>query len=104
VCQRDGSPERRFHELRDVKELVEVANTGKVALWLHGHRHDHYTLTPPGARFPVICAGSTTQKGSEGYFEYQVQDRTLTAQARSYDPIQGKFLSGRTFTLELPDR
>lgn len=104
VCRADGRPERRFHALRDVAELVRVAEAGKVSLWLHGHRHDHYALTPPGCSFPVICAGSTTQHGSEGYFEYVLDGFHLEATAHRYDPTAATFSPGRTFALELPER
>ncbi len=104
VTQHDGRPEKRFHELRDLTDLVRVANAGRIALWLHGHRHEHYTLTPSGCSFPVICAGSTTQLGSEGHFEYRLDGLHLEARARRYDPTSELISDGRTFTLELPAR
>jgi 3',5'-cyclic AMP phosphodiesterase CpdA len=101
VCQRDGLPDRRYHELRDLAGLVQVAEEGKIALWLHGHRHDPYHLTPPGLSFPVICAGSTTMRGVEMYHEYAIEEGHLRATARRFDPAGGGFVDADGFEMAL---
>jgi len=101
VCQRDGRPDKRFHELRDLADLVRVAEAGGVALWLHGHRHDPYHLVPPGCSFPVICAGSTTQSGVEGFCETAIDGENLTARSFRFDGPSGAFAEGDGFKLRL---
>ena len=102
VCLADGRPETRFHGLRDLEQTVKIAADGGVGLWLHGHRHHPYVVkAPPNAPFPVICAGSTTQAGHQGYGEYLIVGRTLTAQRRVYEPATKTFRDGEAFELEL---
>ena len=38
----DGRRENRWHTLRDLDALVEIAKRHRVGLWLHGHRHHPY--------------------------------------------------------------
>src|SRR5262245_25218071 len=68
ICLASGKPERLTHGLRNLQALVEVASSGGVGLWLHGHRHGGYHhLRPPQAPFPVICVGSATQNALWSY-------------------------------------
>lgn len=93
ICRPDGQPEKRYHNLRDLADLVRVAEAGRVALWLHGHRHERYQVVPPGVSFPVLCAGSTTQRGVESYCEWTLQGGTLRASIRRYEPGRGAFVT-----------
>ena len=74
VCLADGHRrENRWRGIRDLDEVVKIAAEGKVAAWLHGHRHHSFFL--PGserAPFPVICVGSGTQTNRWSYNEYLV--------------------------------
>jgi 3',5'-cyclic AMP phosphodiesterase CpdA len=99
----DGRPERAFHGLRDLDDLLTVAQRGGVVLWLHGHRHEHYHH-PHSERlpFPVLCAGSTTQRGAWSYSDYTLIGRRLRVVQRRFDEIRGAFVAGRTFELDLP--
>jgi 3',5'-cyclic AMP phosphodiesterase CpdA len=101
VCDSDGRPDRLYHKLRDLPDLLRVAEAGRIALWLHGHRHEPFHLTPSGVSFPVICAGSTTQRGVESYCEYALEDWKLTATARKFDLASGAFGDAGGFDLEL---
>ena len=66
-----GQRERPGHGLHDLEELLAVAARGGVGLWLHGHNHHPYQhLGRDGLPFPVICAGSTTERGRWSYGEY----------------------------------
>jgi 3',5'-cyclic AMP phosphodiesterase CpdA len=98
-----GGRERRAHGLRDLDDLVAVARRGGVGLWLHGHRHHayHHTATE-FAGFPVICAGSATQRGLWSYSDYTLTGRRLRAVARVYDLEREGFRDGVAFELELP--
>jgi 3',5'-cyclic AMP phosphodiesterase CpdA len=103
VVRACGNLERKVRSLRDLKDLVSVAERGKVALWLHGHRHGPYHHARTNlAPFPVICAGSATQKGLWCYGEYTIDGSKLTATRRAYDPREGQFRDFGTFELELP--
>jgi 3',5'-cyclic AMP phosphodiesterase CpdA len=98
-----GTPERAFHGLRDLNDLVSVAARGGVVLWLHGHRHDAYHHAhSERTRFPVICAGSTTQRGCWSYNEYTIGGQRLHVVQRVFEEEAGSFRDGRVFELELP--
>jgi 3',5'-cyclic AMP phosphodiesterase CpdA len=102
ICVASGGPETSAHRLRNLAALLDVANTGGVSLWLHGHRHGPYFFQQPaGAAFPVICAGSTTQLGICSHGEYTITQRTLTAVRRVYDPEGQSFRDVETFKLDL---
>jgi 3',5'-cyclic AMP phosphodiesterase CpdA len=102
VRRAGGEPEDRHHGLRDLEDLVAVAARGGVGLWLHGHRHDPYHhLGLEGVPFPVICAGSTTQRGRWSYGEYTLTGRRLRAVRRVYEEKSGGFREGQAFEVEL---
>jgi 3',5'-cyclic AMP phosphodiesterase CpdA len=103
ICLDSGRSEGRSHGLRDLTRLVDVAARGGVCLWLHGHRHGPYYHANPGqAPFPVICAGSATQRGHWSYKRYTVEGSRFTAHRREFDPQNGTFRDAGEFTLELP--
>lgn len=103
LCLSNGRREPFYHGLRDLDALLAVAKAGGVSLWLHGHRHSPYAhQTASGASFPVICAGTATQRGLSSYFEYTIKDQSLTAIRRRFDPIDLAFHDAETFTLQLP--
>lgn len=98
-----GANEHRYHGLRDVDEVVAIAKSGGVCLWLHGHRHQPYFFDqPPWAPFPTICAGSGTQGGIWSYNEYAVEASGLRATRRVFDPEAGRFRDVETFELRFP--
>ena len=99
----NGKPERSYHGLRDLADLVSVAHRGGVVLWLHGHRHDAYHHPPSEfAPFLVLCAGSATQHGLWSYSDCTLAGRRLRVAQRVYDDRGGGFRDGRMFELELP--
>jgi 3',5'-cyclic AMP phosphodiesterase CpdA len=103
VCRDTGRYESRGHGLRDLTRLIDVASAGGVGLWLHGHRHGPYYHANPGpAPFPVICAGSATQRGCWSYARYTIEGMRVSALRREFDPVQGAFRDAETFALELP--
>ena len=103
ICRDSGRSERRSRGLRDLTRLVDVASRGGVCLWLHGHRHGSYHHANPGqAPFPVICAGSATQRGCWSYRNYTIEGSHFTALRREFDPAGGAFRDAGTFALELP--
>jgi len=102
ICRDSGRAERPSRSLRDLTRLVDVAARGGVGLWLHGHRHGWYYHANPGqAPFPVICAGSATQRGCWSYLRYTIEGSRFTALRREFDPVGGAFRDAGTFALEL---
>lgn len=102
VCRADGEPETAAHRLRDVKELLAVAEQGGVGLWLHGHQHRPYCLNDARlAPFPVLCAGSATQYGIWSYYEYSLDGARVQVSRRAYDPQTKAFNEVESFDLQL---
>ncbi|MCI0335344.1 MAG: metallophosphoesterase [Planctomycetes bacterium] len=102
VSLASGKKERGYRGLRDLAELVDVAQRGNVTLWLHGHRHRAYYLPqPPHAPFPVVCAGSATQIGAWSYYEYTFKDAALTALRRHYNFDKNVFEDAESFQIQL---
>jgi 3',5'-cyclic AMP phosphodiesterase CpdA len=102
VVLASGRRERKVRALRDLDDLLRVANRGGVDLWLHGHRHKSYhhynsKLTP----FPVICAGSATQQKIWSYWVYTLQGRRLQVVRRSYDKKLEAFRDSEAFEWQL---
>jgi len=103
ICLSSGRREIWYHGLRDLDAVLDAARAGGVHLWLHGHRHAAYHLqTPDRAAFPVICAGTATQRRLWSYGEYTIDGSTLTALRRAYDPVARTFRDVETFALQLP--
>jgi 3',5'-cyclic AMP phosphodiesterase CpdA len=102
VCLASGQRERRTHGLRDLPDVVRVAAEGSVGLWLHGHRHEGYHLTPPPqAPFPVICAGSACQTHRWSYNEYRIDALRCRVLRRTFDPQMKRFVDGDAFEVPL---
>jgi 3',5'-cyclic AMP phosphodiesterase CpdA len=102
VCLASGEPEHRHHNLRDLADLLKVAERGGVCLWLHGHRHDSYHhASAQGAPFPIVCSGSATQSGRWSYGEYTIIGGRLQAVRRVFSPQEGSFQDGEQFDLQL---
>jgi 3',5'-cyclic AMP phosphodiesterase CpdA len=98
----EGRPEYTFHGLRDLSDLLSVAQRGGVVLWLHGPRpvnnqHPHSERMP----FPVICAGSSTQQGRWSYSDYTLTGSRLRAVQRVFVESAGGFRDERVFELDL---
>lgn len=105
ICLADGRRERRTHGLRNRDELVRVAATGGVCLWLHGHRHGSYHLPQPGfSPFPAVCAGSATQSGRWSYYDYTLDGFHLRAIRREFTPARETFEDRESFELDLTPR
>jgi 3',5'-cyclic AMP phosphodiesterase CpdA len=103
ICLSSGRFEPAHHGLRDLREVVAVAAGGGVGLWLHGHRHTPYHFqSPPGAPFPVVCTGSTTQLGIGSYNEYTIEGRRVQGLRRRFDDKRDGFVDAEEFTLEMP--
>jgi 3',5'-cyclic AMP phosphodiesterase CpdA len=102
VSDERGRPERPWHLLRNLSELLDLAQRVGIGLWLHGHRHHPYRLDDPGvAPFPIICVGSATEAGIWGYNEYTLDGLHLHGTHRRFDPAQQRFQDAEAFELTL---
>lgn len=102
VAGLDGKPERESHCLRDLADVLKVADKGGVSLWLHGHEHRPYHHNDPRlAPFPVICVGSSTQQGRWAYHEYVIEGQHISVTRRVLDPQRRGFQDQATFELQL---
>jgi len=82
---RGGRQDRPWHSLRGASALLDAARRGGAQAILCGHIHDRFVH---GADPMVICAGSSTQRGHEGYFELEIGGgRVLSA---APPPLPGK--------------
>lgn len=98
VAVASGRPERRTHGLRNMQEVVDVAARGGVCLWLHGHRHGHYFL--PDCRFapfPMLCAGSATQRTLWSYNDYTTDGERFHVRRMVYVPDKARFVEREAF-------
>jgi 3',5'-cyclic AMP phosphodiesterase CpdA len=102
VLLANGAPEPGFHGLRDLADLLAVAARGGICLWLHGHRHGAYHHAQiDSAPFPVVCAGSTTERGRWSYGAYTIVGTHFHGVRRRFSPEKRSFVDGETFDLEL---
>jgi 3',5'-cyclic AMP phosphodiesterase CpdA len=102
LSRHNGLPERRWHGLRDSKEMVRVAADGGVSLWLHGHIHRPFILSKPhSAPFPIICAGSATQSQIWVYNEYTITGGLLTVVRRVFSPLAQSYQDKDIIELDL---
>jgi 3',5'-cyclic AMP phosphodiesterase CpdA len=102
VAVASGRREPIARHLRDLDRVLRVAEKGKIRLWLHGHRHKAYHHASKDlASFPIICAGSATQTGIWGYWNYQIDGSKLQARQRVFEPQKGEFAEGKSLDLDL---
>jgi 3',5'-cyclic AMP phosphodiesterase CpdA len=99
----DGRREKRLRALRDLDAMVDVCVRGGIGLWLHGHRHHHYhNPSVDQVPFPVICAGSVTQRGLWAYKDYSLVGQRLSVVTRVFDSDSNGFRDGAAYELKLP--
>lgn len=72
----NGTPDRTSHGLRDAHRLLQVAAAAGVAAILAGHIHLRYARSVVGGP-TLVCAGSSTSAGREGYFLLEDRDGRL---------------------------
>jgi 3',5'-cyclic AMP phosphodiesterase CpdA len=98
-----GKVERRSHRLIDHKAALAAAREAGIGLWLHGHIHHPFVLTPTAAiPFPVVCGGSATQTNRWAHHEYEIDGSEATVLRRLWDPESGTFTETDVARLTLP--
>ncbi len=70
---KDGKADKPLHGLVDAKRLFELVRGERFAV-LHGHIHRRYHHPASPTRPHVFGAGSSTQRGNEGYWLIDVRD------------------------------
>ena len=71
---RGGRPDWPWHSLRGASALLDAARRGGAQAILCGHIHERFVH---GENPAVICAGSSTRLGQEGYFELRIRGPRL---------------------------
>ncbi len=98
-----GAVEPKVHRLRDHAAVLDAAKACGIGLWLHGHIHRRFVLTPTAAiPFPVVCAGSATQNNRWSYAEYVIDGTQVRGTWRHYDPAAGGYVDDGEFALTMP--
>jgi 3',5'-cyclic AMP phosphodiesterase CpdA len=72
-----GHPDWPWHRLRGARKLLEA--TQDAAALLCGHLHERFRVGK------VICAGSSTERGKEGYWLFRLERQTVVEVSR-YQP------------------
>jgi 3',5'-cyclic AMP phosphodiesterase CpdA len=78
--RQSGRRDRITHGLLDGAEVLSTSAKGGAVGLCHGHIHHRYRIKGP---LEVFCAGSSTQKGREGYWVYELDQGLL----RSAEPV-----------------
>jgi 3',5'-cyclic AMP phosphodiesterase CpdA len=68
-----GLPDSRIHGLVDADALLRMLPGPRFGV-LHGHLHERYHHAATTTRPHTFCAGSSTQRGREGYWLIEVAD------------------------------
>lgn len=71
-----GRPDSRMHGLVDADALLRLLPGPRFAV-LHGHLHERYHHAATATRPHTFCAGSSTQRGREGYWVIEVADGVI---------------------------
>lgn len=71
-----GTPDTPTHGLADARALLDIVRGPRFAV-LHGHIHKRYHHPGRVDRPHLFGAGSSTSKGHEGYWLYEVEDGQL---------------------------
>jgi 3',5'-cyclic AMP phosphodiesterase CpdA len=98
----DGEPEHRWHGLRDRSLLSEIAIRHGVRVWLCGHRHRPFVLSPT-KDFPIamICAGSATQQGPASFSELRIEGQQIIVTRWKNDPVEKRYRPNEPFIVNL---
>ena len=80
----NGRGDFPWHSLRGARDLLRVAAEGGAEAILCGHIHERYDVPAAPGRARVICAGSSTERGHEGFWELEIERGGIAA-ARQRD-------------------
>lgn len=83
--RRDGSPDTRLHGLENAEALLDACRPLRFGALVHGHIHWRYRVAEPGLALPLLCAGSTTDRGREGLWVLDVEPGHAVATPGRWD-------------------
>ncbi len=87
-----GKPDTKEHGLENADDLLEVCSAIEWGALLHGHVHKCYRVQVPEMKIPLCGAGSTTMRGREGLWIYDIEEGASFV-------TRGRFEDGR-YTLD----
>ncbi|MGL6097845.1 MAG: metallophosphoesterase family protein, partial [Fimbriiglobus sp.] len=98
-----GTVETRVHRLRDHEAVRTAAVDCNISLWLHGHIHRGFLLSPsPTIPFALLNPGSATQNNRWTYHEYQIGDGQVGVLRREYEPNTRTFHDAEFREIPMP--
>ncbi len=81
---RTGRADWPWHGLRGAGDFLRACAEGGAQAVLCGHVHDRFDLPAAADRPRILCAGSSTERGHEGYLELTVEGaRLVSVEARA---------------------
>ncbi|NOY93585.1 MAG: metallophosphoesterase [Deltaproteobacteria bacterium] len=81
----DGSPDSRHHGLENAEELLQACADLERGAFLHGHIHRRFFLQGPPLPLPLFGAGSSTHRGHEGGWVFDLADARAEVRELSCD-------------------
>jgi 3',5'-cyclic AMP phosphodiesterase CpdA len=88
--------------LSDFRNAMKAAQDCQISLWIHGHQHKPYILTPgEDLPFTTICVGSATQTRRWSHNLYEIIDSRLSLTRRSWNPLLACFETSLTAEFDL---
>lgn len=91
-CDADGRPEGHWHGLRDWLPLAQILESHDIQLWLCGHRHRPFQRKADDhIPFHIVCGGSSTQRGTAGYWDLFINGDQCLATLRAYNSMSNDF-------------
>ncbi|MEM7608888.1 MAG: metallophosphoesterase [Myxococcota bacterium] len=92
-----GRPDSASHGLENANALLDACAAIRFGAIVHGHVHKCYSVNDPRCTIPLFSSGSTTQKGHEGLWLYEIEGE----RARAY---RGRFNGQRYELATAPER
>lgn len=88
----NGRPDSASHGLENADAFLAITSKIERGAILHGHVHRRYSVRLPSFRPTLLCAGSTTAEGHEGFWILEIG-------ADGSRAIPGRYVGGRYATV-----
>jgi 3',5'-cyclic AMP phosphodiesterase CpdA len=76
-CLDDGGPDRLTHRMDNAQAFLDACAGTSPGAILCGHVHHTYRVRVPGIGPEILCAGSATMSGHEGFWMLDIEDGRL---------------------------
>jgi hypothetical protein len=80
-----GGPDRALHGLENADAFLDACASLTRGFVAHGHVHRRFAVRVPELRVPIFGAGSTTERGHEGLWLYDVTPTAARATPGTWD-------------------